>query len=176
VWCQYGEGSALEHCFNDRVVCNAGLNCIEMTLFLGADPGSRSASPACERDWMIRAATWRSSILLAERYCPQWLVWENVPGVLSSNGGRDFGAFVGALGQLGYGWAYRIFDAQYFGVPQLRRRVFVVGHLRAWQPAAAVLFELQSMRGDPPPRRKAGEKLPDALQLMLEGTTSTAVG
>ena len=57
---------------------------------------------------------------------PGWVVWENVPGVLSSNGGRDFGSFIGALAKLGYGCAYRILDAQYFGVPQRRRRVFVV--------------------------------------------------
>ena len=63
---------------------------------------------------------------LADKLRPRWIVWENVPGVLSSNGGRDFGAFLGALGQLGYGWAYRVLDAQHFGVPQRRRRVFVV--------------------------------------------------
>ena len=68
-------------------------------------------------------------LAIADRYRPQWVVWENVPGVLSSNGGRDFGSFVGALGKLGYGWAYRVLDAQYFGVAQRRRRVFVVGCL-----------------------------------------------
>ena len=67
--------------------------------------------------------------------------WENVPGVLSSSGGRDFGAFLGALAQLGYGFAYRVLDAQNFGVPQRRRRVFVVGHLGDWRRATAVLFE-----------------------------------
>lgn len=79
---------------------------------------------------------------------PRWIVWENVPGVLSSNGGRDFGSFLGALGQLGYGWSYRILDAQFFGVPQRRRRVFVVGCLGDERSAGAVLFERQSLRGD----------------------------
>ena len=51
-------------------------------------------------------------LAIADRYRPEWLVWENVPGVLSSGGGRDFGAFLGGLGQLGYGWAYRVLDAQ----------------------------------------------------------------
>lgn len=88
---------------------------------------------------------------------PRWVVWENVPGVLSSGGGRDFGSFVGGLAQLGYGWAYRILDAQYFGVPQRRRRVFVVGYLGDWRPASAVLFERQSLSGDNPPGRKAGK-------------------
>ncbi|WP_461601018.1 DNA cytosine methyltransferase, partial [Alcaligenes nematophilus] len=66
---------------------------------------------------------------IAAKYRPKWLVWENVPGVLSSNGGRDFGTFLGMLGQLGYGFAYRIHNAEYFGVPQRRRRVFVIGCL-----------------------------------------------
>lgn len=99
---------------------------------------------------------------IARRYRPRWLVWENVPGVLSSNGGRDFGAFLGLLGELGYGFAYRVLDAQYvrvdgFGraVPQRRRRVFVVGCLGDWRRAAAVLFDAESLRGNPPPGRKA---------------------
>ena len=90
---------------------------------------------------------------ILDRYRPEWVVWENVPGVLSIDGGRVFGTFLGGLGQLGYGFAYRVLDAQYFGVPQRRRRVFVVGHLGDWRRAAAVLFERSSMRGDSPPRR-----------------------
>lgn len=91
---------------------------------------------------------------LAQRIRPRWMVWENVPGVLSSNGGRDFGSILGGLAELGYGWSYRILDAQHFGVPQRRRRVFVVGHLGDWRPAAKVLFEPESLRGDSPPRRQ----------------------
>ena len=72
---------------------------------------------------------------IAQRLRPKWIVWENVPGVLSSGGGRDFGSFLGALSELRYGWAYRVIDAQYCrvdgrwpkAVPQRRRRVFVVG-------------------------------------------------
>ena len=89
---------------------------------------------------------------------PTWVVWENVPGVLSSSGGRDFGTFLGALGELGYGFAYRVLDAQWFGVAQRRRRVFVVGHLGDWRRAAAVLFERESLFGNPPTRRKARER------------------
>jgi DNA (cytosine-5)-methyltransferase 1 len=95
---------------------------------------------------------------IAARHRPRWLVWENVPGVLSSNGGGDFGTFLGMLGQLGYGFAYRVLDAQYFGVPQRRRRVFVVGCLGDWRAAAAVLFERESLSGNPAPRREAGER------------------
>jgi DNA (cytosine-5)-methyltransferase 1 len=97
-------------------------------------------------------------IRLAQRKRPQWLVWENVPGVLSSNGGRDFGSFLGALAEIGYGFAYRVLDAQYFGVAQRRRRVFVVGYLGDWRRAAAVLFERESLSGNPAPSREEGEK------------------
>ena len=93
---------------------------------------------------------------IADRFRPKWVVWENVPGVLSSGGGRDFGSFLGGLGQLGYGWAYRVLDAQHFGVPQRRRRVFVVGYLGDWRRAAAVLFERESLSGNSPPSRKTG--------------------
>jgi DNA (cytosine-5)-methyltransferase 1 len=94
---------------------------------------------------------------LAERLRPTWLVWENVPGVLSSSGGRDFGAFLGGLVELGYGFAYRVLDAQYFGLAQRRRRVFVVGYLGDWRRAAAVLFERESLSGNPAPSRETGE-------------------
>jgi DNA (cytosine-5)-methyltransferase 1 len=94
---------------------------------------------------------------MAAHFRPKWVVWENVPGVLSSNKGRDFGAFLGMLAELGYGFAYRVLDAQYFGVAQRRRRVFVVGHLGDWRCAAAVLFESESLSGNPPPSRKKGE-------------------
>ncbi len=97
---------------------------------------------------------------IAAKYRPTWLVWENVPGVLSSNGGRDFGTFLGMLGQLGYGFAYRVLDAQYAGLAQRRKRVFVVGCLGDWRRAAAVLFERHGLSGHPAPRRKARETAP----------------
>jgi DNA (cytosine-5)-methyltransferase 1 len=96
---------------------------------------------------------------IADKFRPKWLVWENVPGVLSSNGGKDFGTFLGALGELGYGFAYRVLDAQHFGVAQRRRRVFVVGYLGDWRVAAAVLFERESLSGNTKPSRKKGEEV-----------------
>ena len=108
---------------------------------------------------------------IASRYRPTWLVWENVPGVLSSNGGRDFGTFLGMLAEIGYGFAYRVLDAQYVrveshrrAVPQRRRRVFVVGHLGDWRRAAAVLFERESLSGNPAPSRKAREGVAGTLK------------
>jgi DNA (cytosine-5)-methyltransferase 1 len=91
---------------------------------------------------------------LADRLGPTWLVWENVPGVLSSNGGRDFGSILGGMVELGYGCAYRVLDAQYYGVPQRRRRVFLVGYFGNWRCAYSVLFERESLLRNPPPSRK----------------------
>lgn len=118
---------------------------------------------------------------LAHRLRPRWLVWENVPGVLSSitddapdhsgdgdgrwsddaNETHAFACFLAGLQELGYGFAYRTLDAQYFGVPQRRRRIFAVGYLGDWRRSAAVLFERHSLSGYPPPRREAG-KIPPA--------------
>lgn len=91
-------------------------------------------------------------LAIAARLRPQWVVWENVPGVLSSNGGRDFGSLLGGLRELGYQYAYRVLDAQWCrthghprAVPQRRRRVFVVGCLGNATAAATVLFKQQSV-------------------------------
>ncbi|WP_216847018.1 DNA cytosine methyltransferase [Granulicella sp. L60] len=106
---------------------------------------------------------------LAGRLRPLWLVWENVPGVLSIDDGRTFGAFLGMLVQLGYGIAYRVLDAQHFGVPQRRRRVFVVGHLGDWRGPAAVLLERHSLSGYPPPRRETRKDVAPTLSARAHG-------
>ena len=80
-----------------------------------------------------------------------------MPGVFSSNKGRDFGAFLGALVELGYGFAYRVLDAQNFGVAQRRKRVFVVGCLGSWESSAKILFESESLSGN----IKQGRKTPE---------------
>ena len=77
---------------------------------------------------------------------PEWVVIENVPGLLSSNSGRDFAVILHGLVERGYRCAWRVLDSQYFGVPQRRRRVFVVGHLGDGR-AAEVLFERESIEG-----------------------------
>ena len=93
-------------------------------------------------------------LAMADHFKPQWLLWENVPGVLSSNGGHDFAALLQGMAELGYGVAYRVLDAQHFGVPQRRRRVFVVGCLGDWRSAAKVLFESESLCRDITPSRE----------------------
>ena len=97
---------------------------------------------------------------LVEHFKPKWIVFENVPGLLSSNGGKDFGSFLGGLGELGYGFAYRVLDAQWIrthrhprAVPQRRRRLFVVGCAGDHISAAKVLFERESLQRYSAPRR-----------------------
>lgn len=85
---------------------------------------------------------------------PRWLVWENVPGALSSTHGEDFRCLLHALDDLGYGLAWRVLDSRFFGVPQRRRRVYLVGHLGD-RRAAEVLFERESLRGDTAPVRQS---------------------
>jgi len=96
---------------------------------------------------------------------PKWFVFENVPGLLSSNGGEDFAIFLGEVEKCGYGFAYRVLDAQYFGVPQRRRRVFVVGCADGdWRSAAAVLFEQESLSGNTEKSKKAWQDSPPFAQ------------
>lgn len=101
---------------------------------------------------------------LLDRARPRWLVFENVPGLLSSDRGRVLGSFLGALGELGYGWAYRVLDAQHFGLAQRRKRLFVVACAGGQSGrAGAVLLEPASLRGDPAPGLEAGHEVAGAL-------------
>lgn len=75
-----------------------------------------------------RSGLFSEVVRLLTELQPRWFVLENVPNLLSINGGRDMGAVVGALAECGYGLSWRVFDASGFGVPQRRRRIFFVGH------------------------------------------------
>lgn len=92
-----------------------------------------------------------------------WIVWENVPGVLSTRDGA-FGQLLEMLQGVGYiDLAWRILDAQFFGVAQRRRRVFLVGHLGSGGCSAAVLFESESVRGNTQTSKEKREELARAL-------------
>lgn len=116
-------------------------------------------------------------LALAKRLRPRWIVWENVPGVLSHDEGRTMGTFLRLVGECGFRWAYRVLDAQYvrvgrFGraVPQRRRRVFLVGYSGAGGvDPRAVLFDRESLRGNPAPRREAGEGAAPTLAARTRG-------
>ena len=94
---------------------------------------------------------WHYVRLAAELRVP-WLLWENVPGAVSASGGRDFRSLLSALDELGYGLAWAVLDAQWFGVPQRRKRLFLVGRLGDWRGPCQVLFEPGRVCGNPPPR------------------------
>ena len=92
---------------------------------------------------------------------PEWVVWENVPGVLSADGGRAFGSLLAGVAELwpDGGAAWRVLDAQFFGVAQRRRRVFLVINTRDWRRAAPVLFERESLCWDYPSSREKRQAL-----------------
>ena len=124
-----------------------------------------------------RSALCLSYCRLLETMRPRWFVWENVPGVFSTNGGADFREFLRKITEVGYSCAWRVLDAQYVrvdgyprAVPQRRRRVFVVGHSSGdWRYPAAVLFEPGCLPGDTPPHRIKGEGVaPDAKRGIRE--------
>ncbi len=93
-------------------------------------------------------------------YRPRWVVWENVPGAFSINHGDDFGAFINALQDVGYGVCWRVLDASLCGVPQRRRRIFLVGHRGDWRPAAAALLDPEGVHGDFAPGEGKGQANP----------------
>lgn len=89
---------------------------------------------------------------------PRWFLWENVPGALTSEDGGAFGQLLSEMDELGYSLAWRVLDAQFFGVAQRRRRLFLVGHLGAESPAE-VLFEPDCLSGNPQSSREKRQEL-----------------
>lgn len=126
-------------------------------VFVGGTPcqGFSTAGKRAGMDDPRSRLAWEY-VRIVEQKRPTWILWENVPGVLSSksSGSRDFEAFVSAISGVGYGVCWRVLNAQYFGVAQRRFRVFLVGYLGDWRPAAAVLFERQSLRRSSPPSQE----------------------
>ena len=155
-----------------------GTDVIELAGRLGCLAGGtpcQDCSVAGLRKGMALGSGTRSSLAFEfARLCrelqPRWVLWENVPGVLTSNGGRDFAHFVRSIGECGYSLAYRTLDAQWVrvdglprAVPQRRRRVWLVGMRTfghtgdGWRAPAEILFEPQGVRRDTPPRRVTGQ-------------------
>ncbi|HBF40454.1 MAG TPA: DNA cytosine methyltransferase [Anaerolineaceae bacterium] len=109
-----------------------------------------------------RSGLWFEFARIIELLGPKWVVVENVPGLLSSNRGRDFAVIIQWLAKCGYGVSWRILDAQYFGVPQRRRRVFIVGSLGTGD-SATVLFESESLYGNIAQGEPAGQEITEVL-------------
>lgn len=110
-----------------------------------------------------RSGLWYEFARVIDELEPGWVVIENVPGLLSSNKGRDFAVILRWLVERGYGVSWRVLDAQYFGVAQRRRRVFIVGSLGSGR-SAEVLFESESGAGDTPKGREAGKEVAYSLR------------
>lgn len=110
-------------------------------------------------------------VSLIDSLKPRWVIWENVPGVLNSNRGADFAAFIWALGQCGYSFGWRVLDAQGTGspnpLPQRRRRVFLIGHLTDRNAAAEVLFKPQGLQRNTVQGCEEGEDPPPLLHKAL---------
>lgn len=119
-----------------------------------------------------RSGLWFEFARIIDELEPQWVVIENVPGLLSSDKGRDFAVIIRSLAERGYGVCWRVLDAQYFGLAQRRKRVFIVGSFGNGR-AAQVLFECEGMCGDIKAKRKAGEIAP-TLFANGAGTSRTA--
>jgi DNA (cytosine-5)-methyltransferase 1 len=100
----------------------------------------------------------------------EYFVIENVPGLLSSNKGADFGVVIGTMADLGYSLGWRVLDAQHFGVPQRRRRVFIVGRRSTSEGVAEILFKSEGLRRDPAPRQQ------ERQGIATSSNTSVALG
>jgi len=103
----------------------------------------------------------------------EYFIIENVPGLLSSNKGADFGVVIGTMADLGYSVGWRVLDAQHFGVPQRRRRVFIVGRRSTNRGVAEILFKSEGLRRDPSTSQQAGQ---DATRTTSEGTGKPVLG
>lgn len=121
----------------ERGIITAGWPCQDISV-AGRGPGLAGR----------RSGLFSEIVRLLDELQPLWFVLENVPRLLSVNGGRDMGAVVGSLAECGYGVAWRILDAHHFGVPQRRRRIFFIGRLgdAGATISAQILFDPEVLR------------------------------
>jgi DNA (cytosine-5)-methyltransferase 1 len=133
----------------ERGILTGGFPCQDLSI------AGRGAGLAGERSGLFFEI-----VRLLGELRPKWFILENVPRLLSINGGRDMGTVLGALAELGYWVSWRVLDAQHFGVPQRRRRVFIVGCFGDSGGASAeVLFEPEGVCGDSPQGGEAGPEV-----------------
>ena len=118
-----------------RGIITGGFPCQDLSI------AGRRAGLAGERSGLF----WEIARILEETKS-QYFIIENVPGLLSSQQGRDMGIVITTLAELGYSVGWRVLDAQHFGIPQRRKRVFIVGSLGNKRGAAEILFEREGVR------------------------------
>jgi DNA (cytosine-5)-methyltransferase 1 len=120
-----------------RGIITGGFPCQDVSV------AGKRAGLAGERSGLF----WEAARIVEETQT-EYIVIENVPGLLSSNSGKDFGVVIGTLADLGYSVAWRLLDAQYFGVPQRRKRIFIVGRRTTGSSAGEILFKSSGLRGN----------------------------
>ncbi|MFB2880392.1 DNA cytosine methyltransferase [Floridanema aerugineum] len=108
----------------------AGFPCQDVSL---ANQGKRKGLEG------TRSRLFHEFIRFVEERQPRWIVLENVPGLLNSNNGKDFAVVLNTLESCGYGISWRVFDSKFFGTPQRRRRVFIVGSFGSIRSAKVLL-------------------------------------
>ena len=143
-------------------IITGGFPCQDLTV------AGKRAGLAGERSGLF----WEIARIVEETQTEYFLI-ENVPGLLSSNKGRDFGVVIGTMADLGYSIGWRVLDAQHFGVPQRRRRVFIVGKRSSSDGVAEVLFESEGLRRNPSTSQQTGQ---DTTASTSRGATTTSLG
>lgn len=156
-----------------KTITKDSFNGLSVSILAGGFP-CQDLSVAGQRKGLAgeRSGLWFEFIRIIGDHKPRWVVIENVPGLLSSNGGRDFAVVLRGLAECGYFSAYRVFDSQYDGVAQRRNRVFIVASLGA-ASCIEVLFERESSQWDSPPRREAGQGVAPTLESGANRTGGT---
>lgn len=136
-------------------------------IVVGGSP-CQSFSVAGKREGLAGASGLMFEYIRAVRELrPRWFVWENVPGAFTSERGEAYRQLLSEMDALGYGLAWRVLDAQFFGVAQRRERVFLVGSLGTMR-CAEVLFERKACRGIISRADRRGKPLPKRLRNALE--------
>ena len=137
-----------------RGIITGGFPCQDLSV------AGKRAGLAGERSGLF----WEIARLIEETKT-EWFILENVPGLLTSNKGQDFGVVIGTMADIGYSLAWRVLDAQHFGVPQRRRRVFILGRRTGdGLSPAEVLFKSEGLRRNTTQSKQTGQ----------DTTTSTA--
>jgi DNA (cytosine-5)-methyltransferase 1 len=118
---------------------------------------------------------WHAARIVEETQS-EWFIIENVPGLLSSNGGKDFGIVLRTMAELGYSVGWRILDAQHFGVPQRRKRIFIVGRRAGGNSPAEVLFKSEGLRRNITQSKQERQDTTTSITRSIGTTGSNIIG